>query len=927
MKKIHLLITLLLSSLFIDAQISVIKPKVISGSSQYNSLKSQGLLGNYQVIYSGNTNNSKVSSSPLSIQSASDCASAQAFCADNTTGTTFPASTTTTAQPGPNYGCLSSQPNPAWYFFQVSQSGSINIGISGTGGGDVDFVCWGPFTQAVVCNSLTSNCFSPNCPSNTTNPNFYPSGNMTDCSYSGNANETCHIPSAVSGQYYMLLITNFSGLAQNISFNQTGGTGSTNCNFFAAVTSATICAGTSTVVNSNTTLQSPTYSWSPGGQTTPSISVSPSVTTVYTLTTNGLNAANTPTSSTNTGTVTVINNPVLTLPSTLTTCGNASINITSTISPFGNYSYQWTNGATTSATSANTSTVISLTATSIVGGCLSNVATTTIIANPNPTITIDPFINLCFTNTAVATPSVTGGLAPYNYTWTPLSAGNTPTATVSSAGTNTIIVTDQNSCTSSVSFTVTVNNPIVTIYPNPISMCGPGTATLNTTITGATSYSWSNGSSSPTTIVSSPGSYTVSVLTNGCNAINSITLTPLIIPTVALSPTVGMCPGSSVTITTASISPTNGAYTYTWSSGSNTSSITVNTSTILTIQVTNTLTGCVSSISNSCSVITVPNPTVSLSNNPVVFCNGLSATLTSTVTGGAPSYSYSWSPASLGAAATATTGTAGTYTLLVSDQNLCKGTATVSAIKSIPSVTLASPDLTLCPGDCAILTASGASSYTPVTYAWSNSLSTSSTRTVCSIGTTTVTITDSKGCTATNTITTIGDIIPVANFTASPSPSVTPGQVITFTNTSTISSGTITTNTWAFGDGNGTTVSNPTYAYTDAGSFVVTLIVTGSNGCKDTISEIFVVDAILNIPNVITPNGDGINDYLKFKNLEVYSRNTLSIYNRWGKKIYEQDNYKNDWNGGSHTDGTYFLILSVPDAKPQVYQGYFQLFK
>ena len=87
------------------------------------------------------------------------------------------------------------------------------------------------------------------------------------------------------------------------------------------------------------------------------------------------------------------------------------------------------------------------------------------------------------------------------------------------------------------------------------------------------------------------------------------------------------------------------------------------------------------------------------------------------------------------------------------------------------------------------------------------------------------------------------------------------------------------------------------------------------------------MDAILNIPNVITPNGDGINDYLKFKNLEVYSRNTLSIYNRWGKKIYEQDNYKNDWNGGSHTDGTYFLILSVPDAKPQVYQGYFQLFK
>jgi gliding motility-associated-like protein len=927
MKKIHFFIVLFLSSLFINAQTNIVKPKVVSGSDQYNLLKSQGLLGNYEVIYTKqSTNNSKVSSSPLSVQSASDCASAQAFCADNTTGTTFPASTTTTAQPGPNYGCLSSRPNPAWYFFQVSQSGSINIGISGTGGGDVDFVCWGPFTQAVVCNSLTSNCFSPNCPSNTTNPNFYPSGNMTDCSYSGNATETCHIPSAITGQYYMLLITNFSGMAQNINFNQTGGTGATNCNFFAAVTSATICSGTTTTITSNTSLQSPTYLWSPGGQTTSSISVSPTVTTIYTLTTNGLNSGGTPTVSVNTGTVTVVDTPSLTLPSTLTTCGNASISITSTISPSSNYSYQWTNGATTSTTSANTSTVISLTATSIVGGCVSNVATTTIIANPNPTITIDPFINLCITNTSVATPSVTGGLAPYSFTWTPLSAGNTPTATVSSAGTNTIIVADQNSCTSSVSFTVTVNNPTVTIIPNPVTMCGPGTTTLNTTVTGATSYSWSNGSSSPTTIVSSPGSYTVSVLTNGCNAINSITLTPLIIPTVALSPNASMCQGSLTTIFSNSIVPL-GAYTYTWSDGSHLATLAVNTATIVTLQVTNTLTGCISDVSNTCSVVPVSNPTVSLSNNPVVFCNGGTAILTSTITGGTPTYTYSWNPASLGTAATATTGTVGTYTLLVSDQNLCKGSSTVSVIKSVPSVTLASPDLTLCPGDCTILNASAATPYTPVTYVWSSSSSTSQSLTVCSIGTTTVTITDSKGCTATTTISTTQDVIPVANFAITPSYTVSPGDVITLNNTSTISSGTISSNTWAFGDGGGAIVSTPTYSYSGVGSFMVTLIVTGSNGCKDTISEICVVDAFLTIPNVITPNGDGINDYLKFKNLEVFSSNTLSIYNRWGKKIFEQENYKNDWNGGGHLDGTYFLVLSVPDAKPQVYQGYFQLFK
>lgn len=584
----------------------------------------------------------------------------------------------------------------------------------------------------------------------------------------------------------------------------------------------------------------------------------------------------------------------------------------------------WSNGASGCSIVANTTGVYYVTVNKL--GCYKS-SSDTIKVFPNPVPVVFGPLNYCSPTTSTTlslNPPAAGMPAYATYTWaTP--ATNTPTAALTS-GVKTVTVTDVNGCKGATTFTITSGTPTVAITANPISICGAGTTTLTASISGADSYSWTNGATTQTTSVSSAGIIGVTVTASGCIATNTLNVPINPIPIVTLPSTVGMCSGLPATINPSTITPT-GAYTYTWSNGSNASSITSFTTGVYTLQITNTSSGCVSSISNSCTIVVATNPTVSLSNSAIVFCNGNVASLTSTVTGGTPAYSYSWSPASLGTVSVATTGTAGTYTLLVSDQNLCKGTATVSAIKSIPSVTLASPDLTLCPGDCAILTASGASSYTPVTYAWSNSLSTSSTRTVCFIGTTTVTITDSKGCTATNTITTIGDVIPVASFTASPSPSVTPGQVITFTNTSTIASGTISTNTWAFGDGSGSSTSNPTYAYSDAGSFVVTLIVTGSNGCKDTISEIFVVDAILNIPNVITPNGDGINDYLKFKNLEVYSRNTLSIYNRWGKKIYEQDNYKNDWNGGSHTDGTYFLILSVPDAKPQVYQGYFQLFK
>jgi gliding motility-associated-like protein len=310
-----------------------------------------------------------------------------------------------------------------------------------------------------------------------------------------------------------------------------------------------------------------------------------------------------------------------------------------------------------------------------------------------------------------------------------------------------------------------------------------------------------------------------------------------------------------------------------------------------------------------------------------VFCNGSVASLTSTVIGGTAAYSYSWSPASLGSASTASTGTVGTYTVLVTDQNLCRGTATVSTVKSTPNVTLSSPDLILCPGDCTVLNAIATSSFTPIVYSWAPSLSNATSYTTCSVGTTTVTITDAKNCSASATISTLSDVVPVADFSGSPLSPVTPGQVITFTNTSTIASGSIINSNWSFGDGNGSTVTDPAYAYSNAGSFVVTLVVTGTSGCKDTISEIYVVDAILSVPNVITPNGDGVNDFLKFKNLEVFSSNTLSIYNRWGKKVFEQENYKNDWNGGGHTDGTYFLILSIPDATPKVYQGFFQVIK
>ena len=84
-----------------------------------------------------------------------------------------------------------------------------------------------------------------------------------------------------------------------------------------------------------------------------------------------------------------------------------------------------------------------------------------------------------------------------------------------------------------------------------------------------------------------------------------------------------------------------------------------------------------------------------------------------------------------------------------------------------------------------------------------------------------------------------------------------------------------------------------------------------------------IIDVIneLIIPNVFTPNGDGVNDNLVFKNLHAFPDNRLVVLNRWGKTVFEKTGYQNDWNGGDQNDGTYFFILELNDKENTVHKG------
>ncbi|WP_188506735.1 gliding motility-associated C-terminal domain-containing protein, partial [Parapedobacter pyrenivorans] len=74
------------------------------------------------------------------------------------------------------------------------------------------------------------------------------------------------------------------------------------------------------------------------------------------------------------------------------------------------------------------------------------------------------------------------------------------------------------------------------------------------------------------------------------------------------------------------------------------------------------------------------------------------------------------------------------------------------------------------------------------------------------------------------------------------------------------------------------------------------------------------VDATVEIPNLFTPNGDGLNDLFVIKNLLQYQGREMIVLNRWGNQVYKSNIYNNDWDGGTLAEGTYYYILRIRNS-------------
>jgi len=91
-------------------------------------------------------------------------------------------------------------------------------------------------------------------------------------------------------------------------------------------------------------------------------------------------------------------------------------------------------------------------------------------------------------------------------------------------------------------------------------------------------------------------------------------------------------------------------------------------------------------------------------------------------------------------------------------------------------------------------------------------------------------------------------------------------------------------------------------------------VIEDNNGCQFTNQFRVPVDTAIFIPNVFTPNNDNFNETFFIRNLPS-SDSKLMVTNRWGRTVYESNNYQNDWDGSVLPEGLYFYRLELGDGR------------
>ncbi len=504
--------------------------------------------------------------------------------------------------------------------------------------------------------------------------------------------------------------------------------------YTVTVTAANGCTGTTTEVliplpapnpnisqapyacNGNITLNAgggfTNYAWSTGN-TTQNNTVNSDGS--YTVTvTNGQGCTGTDTQF-----VTIPDAPNVTISGTTTFCTGSNTTLNATT---GFNDYDWSNsGSTGSNLTVTLAGTYTVTVTDGFGCTDVSSAVVTSLLSPSPNISGPGQ----FCDGTSVTLSVANG--PFtDFDWN--NGSNSPTITVSNGGTYTVTVTATNGCTGT-----SVENLTEIIAPIPnltqATYACNNTAVLNSNL-GFSSYQWSNGATSGTSIsVNTEGEYTVTVTNaQGCTGTNSIIAEIPPEPLVDISGSASICQGNTTTLVA-----TTGFSQYAWSNGDLDESITINQSGTYFVTITDNF-GCTAENSKSVNVLPNPNPQITGSSS---ICPG-----SNTVLGVSGTFnSYLWSNGSTNA--NITVNTPDTYEVVVTATNGCTGTDDVVVVVS-NSLNINVSELPYaCNGQITLDAGTGFN-----TYIWSNGATTSNIS-VAQNNTYTVTVTDSGSCTGT----------------------------------------------------------------------------------------------------------------------------------------------------------------------------------
>ncbi|MBI4931866.1 MAG: gliding motility-associated C-terminal domain-containing protein [Bacteroidetes bacterium] len=409
--------------------------------------------------------------------------------------------------------------------------------------------------------------------------------------------------------------------------------------------------------------------------------------------------------------------PVIIINSTnVSICNGQSVTLTAS----GGTNYSWSNGSTTNpiVITPTTSSTYSVIASN---SCGSDTASILITITQQPIATVSGNATICMGQNSTLLAS--GGT---NYSWT---TGSTSSAiTVSPTTTTSYTVIETNACgTDTAKITVLVNpSPLVFISGNT-SICSDDSTTL--TVSGGTTYLWSNGSTATSVVLnpSSTSSYSVLVSnTKGCTGTNSVSVTVYPNPATTISGNNTLCIGDNTTLSAS------GGGIYQWNNGTTGAMITVSPSSTTSYSVTVTsANGCTSSTSDTVSVFPAPTTSISGITN---FCQGQMTTLCASGGG-----NYSWSTGAT--TSSIVVNNSGTYSVVVSIGS-CADSASASIIVNPNPIANAGTNVTITAGSTTTLSASGGT-----IYSWSNGETTSSiivsppiTSVYC------VTVIDSNGC-------------------------------------------------------------------------------------------------------------------------------------------------------------------------------------